>query len=283
MVYTMGQSNDGEKKMSDGLSLLAVFAHPDDESFGTGGVLARYAAEGVETSLVCATRGEAGEVADPSLIQGKSLSRVREAELRCACQILGIRNLRFLDYVDGQLARVDSHEAVGKLVRIIREMRPQVMLTFGPDGIYGHPDHIAVSSWATAAFASAADPSRYPEHLAEGLMPHAVSKLCYTVLSRSRVALIEQEFGPLETELNGKKRNLFGWDDDLVTCMDVSAYLETKMRAIQCHRTQIPPQSRFANPSSEMRWWMGTECFVLAESRLGKSSEKGADLFTGLR
>lgn len=269
--------------MSDELSLLAVFAHPDDESFGTGGVLAKCAAEGAEVPLVCATRGEAGEVADPSLVQGQPLSSVREAELRCACQILGIRDLRFLDYVDGQLARVDPHEAVGKLVRIIRELRPQVMLTFGPDGIYGHPDHIAVSSWATAAFASAADPSRYPEHLAEGLKPHAVSKLYYTVLTRNRVALMEREFGPMEIELNGKKLSFFGWDDDQVTCMDVSAYLETKMRAVQCHRTQVPPQGRFANPSPEMRRAMGIECFVLAESRLEKGLEKEADLFAGLR
>jgi len=269
--------------MSERVSLLAVFAHPDDESLGTGGVLAKYAAEGVEVSLVCATRGEAGEVADSSLVQEQTLSSVRETELRCACQILGIRNLRFLDYVDGQLARVDPHEAEGKLVRVIRELRPQVMLTFGPDGIYGHPDHVAVSSWATAAFASAADPSRYPEHLAEGLMPHAVSKLYYSVLTKSRVALMEREFGPLEIELNGEKLGLFGWDEELVTCLDVSAYLETKMEAIRCHRTQLPPQGRFANPSPAMRRAMGIECFVLAESRLGTNLEKEADLLAGLR
>ncbi len=114
---------------------MAVFAHPDDEAFGTGGTLTKYAAEGCDVYLITATRGEAGEIVEPGLATSANLPFVREQELRCACQIYGIHPPRFLDYQDGQLAIVNQGQAVGRLVRIIRELKPQVLVTFGPDGI----------------------------------------------------------------------------------------------------------------------------------------------------
>lgn len=173
------------------LTLMVAFAHPDDESFGTAGILAKYAAEGVITCVVSATRGEAGQLKGVSMEPGQSIAELREGELRCACELLatrllarlssgvafsqegerarwGVSHLRFLDYRDGTLDQVSEEEAVGRLVRVIRELRPDVLVTFGPEGIHGHPDHLAVPRWATAAFADAADPDRYPEHLEGG-------------------------------------------------------------------------------------------------------------------
>lgn len=113
--------------------------------------------------LVTATRGEAGEIARPGLATPANLPAVREAELRCACQSYGIHPPIFLDYQDGQLPIVRQGQAVGKLVRIIRQLRPQVMITFGPEGIYGHYDHLAVHRWASAAYELAADPDCFPD------------------------------------------------------------------------------------------------------------------------
>src|SRR5262245_28885954 len=153
-------------------TLLAVFAHPDDEAFGVGGTMTRYSEQGVRTVLVCATRGEVGEISDPALATPETLGEVREQELRCACDALRIKDLIFLDYRDSgmkgtpendderSLYRADPLEAIGKLVKIIREVKPQVVITFEPYGGYGHPDHIAISKHTTAAFGAAADPDQ---------------------------------------------------------------------------------------------------------------------------
>src|SRR5215472_1539224 len=144
--------------MAKRLKLLAVLAHPDDESLGFGGTLARYADEGIETYLVTATRGEAGRFGS----LGKSgdpveVGRVREAELRAAAAVLGVREVSILGYPDGGVDRVPATIAIGAIVAHIRRIRPDVIVTFGPDGAYGHPDHIAVSQFTTAAGLCAAD------------------------------------------------------------------------------------------------------------------------------
>lgn len=153
------------------LTLLAVFAHPDDESFGVGGTLARYSAEGVGVHLVCATRGEAGSVADPSRFRGEDLGALRERELRAAAAALGIRTIRLLGCGDGRLDCCPPTELVGRVVAAIRETRPQVVITFGPDGISGHPDHATISRATTEAVAAAGDPAAYSEQSARGLGP----------------------------------------------------------------------------------------------------------------
>jgi len=138
--------------MNKRLKLLAVLAHPDDESLGFGGTLARYAAEGVETYLVTATRGERGRFGslgkrgDPV-----EVGRVREAELRAAATVLGIREVSILNYPDGALDQVEATTAIRAVVSHIRRIQPDVVVTFGPEGAYGHPDHIAISQFTTAA------------------------------------------------------------------------------------------------------------------------------------
>src|SRR5438477_12742742 len=174
--------------------LLGVFAHPDDEGTMSAASL-QYSTLGVETGLVCATRGEVGEIADPALATRENLGQVREEEMRLAAEVLGVRNLWFLDYRDSGMAgtrengdpRAFVHASaagvVGKLVAIIRQFRPQVMVTFDESGAYGHPDHIAIYRHTTTAFHAAADAAQYPE-----LGPaHSVSKLYYGSFPRSIV------------------------------------------------------------------------------------------------
>ena len=135
---------------------MAVLAHPDDESLGVGGTLAKYAAEGVDVFLLTATRGDSGKYRghrsdDPQHPGPEVLASLREAELRAAATVLGVHDVVVLDYHDQQLDRVDAHEAVSSIAEHLRRVRPDVVVTFGPDGAYGHPDHIAISQLTTAA------------------------------------------------------------------------------------------------------------------------------------
>src|SRR4030095_12206927 len=154
----------------ESLKLLAVFAHPDDESMGMGGTLARYAAEGVETHLVCASRGERGWFGPEEQNPGpESLGQRREKELENAVRALGMEGLFFLDYVDGEVDQADPAEAIRKIATHIRRIMPHVVVTFPPDGNYGHPDHIAVGQFTCAAVICAADstyqdPDALPAH-----------------------------------------------------------------------------------------------------------------------
>ena len=152
------------EKMSEKQVLLVVLAHPDDESFGTGGTIAYYAKRGVDVHLVCATRGEAGEVA-PEFLQGfSSIADLRVSELRCAAGILGLKGVHFLDYRDlGMSGSADNQhpqalinapleEVAAKVARLVRKLQPQVLITFDPIGGYKHPDHIAIHKAAVRAF-----------------------------------------------------------------------------------------------------------------------------------
>jgi N-acetyl-1-D-myo-inositol-2-amino-2-deoxy-alpha-D-glucopyranoside deacetylase len=158
-------------------TILAVLAHPDDESFGMGGTLALYASRGVDVYLVCATRGEVGEVA-PELLKGfQSIADLRESELRCAAGILGLKQVFFLDYRDSgmpgspdnqhprALAAQPIDEVAANVVCYIRQLKPQVVLTFDPIGGYRHPDHIAIQRATRLAFERSADPAFAPESL----------------------------------------------------------------------------------------------------------------------
>lgn len=251
-------------------TLLAVFAHPDDEAFGTGGTLAKYAAEGVDVHLVTATRGEAGQIALPSLATPANLPAVREAELRCACQCYGIRPPIFLDYVDGQLAIVHQGQAVGKLVRIIRELRPQVMITFGPDGIYGHYDHLAVHRWATAAYDLAADPDCFPD--CAPCQPHQISKLYHRVLHQEALKARNASGQRAAVMMDGVPFPFVGYPaGEISAIVDVSDFADQKLRGILCHATQVGENSRYAAAPEEVLadHWFRHETFRLAASTVG--------------
>ncbi len=139
------------------LRLMAVLAHPDDESLAFGGILAKYAASGVQTYLVMATRGERGWFGPAADYPGpEALGQLREAELRAAARVLGLREVVFLDYRDGDLDQADHAEATARVVAHIRRVRPDVVVTFDPNGMFGHPDHVAVSQLTTTAVMAAA-------------------------------------------------------------------------------------------------------------------------------
>jgi len=191
--------------------ILVVLAHPDDETFPLGGTLARYAAAGASVRLICATRGEAGI---PGL-SPDAAGQVREAELRRAATILGLREVRFMGYRDGTLSQAEPEAAIGRLVAVLEELHPRAVITFGPDGISGHPDHVTVGEWATAAFDRAG---------AAGWG----ARLFYIAPSEAT----QQGCGvPPEPHAVGGP----------VVFIDVGSYLTTKVRAAQCHVSQDPP------------------------------------------
>jgi LmbE family N-acetylglucosaminyl deacetylase len=267
-------------------ALVAIFAHPDDEAFGTGGTLTKHAAEGYDVHLVTATRGEAGQVSESNLSTIANLPYVREQELRRACKVYGIHPPHFLDYVDGQLPIVHQGQAVGKLVRIIRELRPQVVVTFGPDGIYGHYDHIAVHHWATIAVNLAADHDCFPDQLAGVCQPHQVSKLYFRALPEEQVATMSEGDKPAAVMMDGVPFYFVGRrSDEITTIIDVSDYAEAKLNGIRCHATQIAPDSPFVETPDEMMQqpWFQSEHFVLAHSTVGWPEGIETDLFARLK
>jgi LmbE family N-acetylglucosaminyl deacetylase len=138
--------------------LLGVFAHPDDEVFCAGGTLARYTASGAEAMVVSATRGEAGQIRDASRASRRTLGTVREAELRESCARLGVAHVRCLDHLDGSLASADRAALTMEVVHILDDFRPDAVITFGPDGAYGHPDHLAIGEVTAEAVIAAGDP-----------------------------------------------------------------------------------------------------------------------------
>jgi LmbE family N-acetylglucosaminyl deacetylase len=172
--------------------MLGVFAHPDDETFCAGGTFARYAKDGAEIMVVSATRGQAGQIRDSSVGTRRTIGAVREAELRLACERLGVAQVRCWDYLDGALAEADFHALVGQVVRLIREFQPTVVVSFGPDGGYGHPDHITISAATTAACRLAAVPDSYPEQLAAGLTSHQPGRLYHAYFPAHDVLLLDR-------------------------------------------------------------------------------------------
>ena len=171
---------------------MCVLAHPDDESLGTGGILAKYSADGVETFVVTATRGERGRFDDKGTWPGPDIvGRTRDAELRAAAHELGVREVSLLDYLDGELDRVDGAEASEKIAGHIRRVRPHVIVTFDPFGAYGHPDHIAISQLTAAAIVRAAD-------------SHRVSKFYYFVNGERKWAAYQAAFKTLTSTVDGR-------------------------------------------------------------------------------
>jgi LmbE family N-acetylglucosaminyl deacetylase len=262
---------------------MCVLAHPDDESLGNGGTLAKYAAEGVATYLVTATRGERGWQGAAHENPGPAaLGAIREAELRGAVAALGIRELHFLDYIDGDLDQADPAEAIAKIVAHLRRVKPHIVLTFGPAGAYGHPDHIAISQFTTAACVAAAD-VQYPG--ARDLAPYAVSKLYYMTISRALADAYVAVFGDIIMQIDGVDRHVVIDDDWAITTrLDTSAYEDTVWKAVFCHTSQLPVYSRLDQVPEQYRkviWSEGTFYRAFSLANGGRAIER--DLFEGLR
>ena len=265
------------------LRLLAVFPHPDDETLGLGGTLAKYAAEGVATYLVCATRGERGwfdsEGPDPGL---EEVGHIREAELRCAAQELNLREVCFLDYLDADVDAAPPREIIARIVEQIRRIQPQVIVTFPPDGSYGHPDHIALSQFTAAAIVCAADASfEDPSHQA----PHRTPKFYYMVDSQEMVQLAIDEFGGISMDVDGVIRKHGGWANwQITTRIDARPYIDAVRKAVHCHKSQLPGYGPLADASAEeMGGWFGRGDFYRVFSTVNGGRIVETDLFEGLR
>ena len=275
----------------DGRRLLLVHAHPDDESIGTGATIARYAAEGAQVTLVTCTLGELGEVIPPGLAHlagdGARLGAHRITELAAACAALGITDQRFLggpgrwrdsgmmglpeNDSPGCFWQADVAEAAAELALILREVRPQVLVTYDENGFYGHPDHIQAHRVARAAVRLAAD----PDHAPAGGQPRPwqVAKFYVTAMPRS-VAQAEgvAHFVP------------FVPDEQVTTEIDGSAYLAAKTAAMRAHATQIVVDGdRFALSSGRWQPLLAHECYTLLAGPSGAvPGSREDDLFAGL-
>ena len=261
--------------------LMAIFPHPDDETLGLGSTLARYSAEGVETHLLCATRGERGwfesEGSDPGLA---GVARIREEELRCAAENLGLDEVSFMDYIDGDVDQAQPQEVLSKIADYIRRIQPQVVVTFPPDGTYGHPDHIALSQFVNGAIVLAADHS-YEDDQA----PHRVSKFYYMVDSMDVVEAAIKTFGGISMEIDGVTRSHVGWQDwQITTRLDNRAYMDKVREAIRCHKSQLPGYGPIAEWSvDELSDIFGLGNFYRAFSLVNGGRVVETDLFEGLR
>ncbi len=272
------------------LRLLAVLAHPDDESLGVGGTIARYAREGVEVSLVTATLGEAGRYR--GLAPGAEghpgpdgLAGIRELELRAAVRELGIKELSLLGYRDQELDRARPAEVVARIASHIRRLQPQVVITFGGDGAYGHPDHVAISQFATAAIVAAADPTFSTQAAGEPQEPHAVAKLYYVAWPASAMAAYEEAFRKLISRVDGVDREASPVPDwQISAVIDTHDVWQTVWRAVSCHESQITAYEKLAHLSEqhhEALW--GWQSYYRVFSTVNGGRTRESDLFEGLR
>jgi len=271
------------------MRLMAVLAHPDDESLGFGGTLARYVAEGAEVTVLTATRGESGryrgEPAGPLHPGREELARIREAELRAAVEVLGVRGPILLGYRDGALDQADPREAVARIAAAMRSARPDVVLTFGHDGAYGHPDHIAISQLTGAAIVAAADPRMMFDGDPNATAPHAVSKLYYIAWPAPAWEVYQAVFKRLVSVVDGVERQALPWPEwAITTVIDTRAQWETVWKAVSCHDSQIGgyEKLRQLSPEQHEALW-GHQSFYRVFSTVNGGRARETDLFEGLR
>ncbi|HEX5631087.1 MAG TPA: PIG-L family deacetylase [Acidimicrobiia bacterium] len=256
--------------------LLSFHAHPDDESITMGGTLAELADRAVPITVVTATRGEAGEIhnrEDADNVRHR-LGEIREAEQRAALEVLGVSDLRYLDYRDSGMMGTDHNdvvesfwsadfmEATGRLVRIIREVRPEVLTAYDPFGGYGHPDHIQVHRVGTAAFFGAADNGRYPR--AEFGEPWRIESLLWASWSRERAAGVRRAMRGEDGVTIEDEDVPTGFPSTFLSVRrDVRPLLERKRRALLCHDTQFASESWIrALSDDEISVFLGEEVFI---------------------
>ena len=294
---------DSVTAMDERLCLLQVHAHPDDEASKGAGTTAKYASEGVHNVLVCCTGGEAGDVLNPAVEKPdtpEEMHELRMAELRESVRVLGYGSLHLLGYHDSGMpdtetnARPDNfanaplEEAVGRLVRIIRQERPQVIITYCEDrSFYPHPDHIRVHEISVPAFDLAGDPEAYPD----AGEPWQPLKLYYVSWSVARVKALHAAY-----QQRGEESPYTSWfergfnadrTDDFTSLIDVSDFLVKRREALLAHRTQVDPNGFwFRLPDDVVREVFPWEEFTLARALVDRTWPDGEfedDLFAGIR
>lgn len=269
-------------------------AHPDDETFGSGSTLIKYAAEGASVFTSCATRGDVGEIADRSDATPETLSAVREQEYYDAGKVMGVKQSILYGFRDSGMAgspdndhpnayiKVPMDEVVAKVVDTIRELKPQVVFTFDEGGGYGHPDHIHASEATKLAYFAAGDPS----YEGSTLEPWKPSKLYYHGFPRSMMRKWFAAFAEADPDSDLAKldpQEMGVPDEMLTTELDISAHAETRRKAIEVHQTQYSPLDRMPSPELEADF-LNTDFFIRVDPPLadGESGIVETDLFEGL-
>ncbi len=249
-------------------SVLGVFAHPDDETFGPGGTLARLSDEGHTVHLLCATRGEAGTIGDSASYGPARLAELRTAELIDACRVLGLEPPRFLDLPDGGLSALDPDRLLRPIVEAVRRHGPSILIVFDKGGLSGHADHRTMTARALEAFDAAASSAYAPELGA----PHAVARVwayCFPESMASRVTF----------------RQLVSTPDEKVDArIDILAVAPRKHAAVAAHASQKPFIDRLAEEVGDLDAYWSPEAFVLERSRaaLPAGERPVDDLFAGM-
>lgn len=281
--------------------LLISFAHPDDESFGMGGVIAYYVARGIEVSLICSTNGDVGTV-DPEFMRDyDTVADLRLAELRCAADMLGIKNVITYGYRDSGMMGTPENEhpdclwqedeavVVEKIVRDIRRLRPHVIVTFDPWGGYGHPDHIYMHRATTKAFHAAADPDQFPDQIVAGLEPYQPEKLYYNTFPRLIVQL-----RIWQARLSGQDPRRMGRNQDLdmIAILDrslpahaaipVAAYRAAWDAASDCHASQQNPRQQSSVLNYVQRLMLRRQKFTRVYPAPNGHQRLERDLFAGI-
>jgi mycothiol S-conjugate amidase len=283
--------------MRERYCLLTVHAHPDDEASKGPATVARYQAQGVHTALVCCTGGEAGDILNPAMDRPEvreRLHQIRMEELERSTSIIGYDEVVLLGYRDSGMpgtaensdpmsfAQAPLSEAVGRLVEVVRRVRPQVIVTYSDDQKgYPHPDHIRVHDITVPAFDAAADPDKYPD-AGPAWQP---SKLYYTGWSRRRIVAMHEKFLELglESPFDDRWFERPANDDETTTVIDVDGFTDVRTRALMAHATQVDPTSRFwfGLPPEVARTVFPYEEYVLARS-LVPTTVPEDDLFSGV-
>ncbi len=288
--------NSSDGPASRPVTLLAVRPHPDDESSSTGGMLAYYSAQKVRTAVVICTGGEEGEIRDPDLSVDRSrLRELRTQEAKNACEILGVAELRMLDYRDSGMAdtpanqhpeafvNAERSEAACRLVRIIRKLRPRVIVTEPPGGMYPHPDHIMCHKVSVDAFQAAGDAQVFPDAgpawqpdklygvaqiddgVWEGLVPRFIA------------AGFDMDW------MERRQSHYRGPGPETATvALDVGSYSEQQRLALLAHRTQISPESFFVSLPTELRRLAFATAYFVRLSPPCGPGEHEPDLLYGL-
>jgi len=279
---------------NDQLTLLVVHAHPDDESISTGGVLSKYSANGVRTVITYCTRGEAGDILNPDFVfpkPGMSITDIRAIELEKAVKVLDVKSVHFLGYRDSGMAgtpenhhpqafaRADQQEAIARLAEIIRRVRPHVIVTYNERGTYLHPDHIMANRVTLRAFHAAGDRGY---HVGPKLAPWQPTKLYYTAIPLERIRrmhkiLVERGEEP------GFDPEVLGTPEDRISAIiDVRKFLSRKLEALNCHQSQMNPNSIFRRMPEKLRMEaMGYENFECVHG-CALTNGRETDLFEGL-
>ena len=272
-----------------GISVLGAFAHPDDEGFGCGGTLAMLVARGARVTVAVGTNGDVGEISDPALATPETLHLVRQEEMRQAMKITGVQEVRFMGYRDSGMAGTPENDhprslyqaprdrVADELAQIIRETRPDAVLTHDPTGGYGHPDHTTMCELVTRAFQVVTGEGGTAQESRTMLLYY----VCFPRSSFRRMwqqmldAGVTPPFASLDIDRLGSP------DDEVTTTLDIREYVDTKIESLNCHRTQIDSNGPFPQlPPDVTRDMMGIEYFALVEPQ---GLDSGADLLAGLQ